>query len=270
MNCWSWQTTYSAPTLAVSSPARLLGGQQPPRVVHRSAALRHLSFSRSCSAYPLVPSRSGLQACPAWGRQGRQFLDCHCLRKKSKSISVPLFLPPLPDWETAYPCLLSTDGSWQFLPHDRRGRRELSFKPLLMPSGKPSNDVIKFLAFSPPFPQARHHLADPNADRVVLSERLNEGWEMTQAVSGCGGGSSRDRIRLQGSCGGSSLSRTTTMCRITVGRTCWKLFLQDFYHVPDHRSWQDLFCTPNQLNKVWHVWSGSNDFMGVPSNAIKW
>ena len=70
MNCWSWQTTYSAPTLAVSSPARLLGGQQPPRVVHRSAALRHLSFSRSCSAYPLVPSRSGLQACPAWGRQG--------------------------------------------------------------------------------------------------------------------------------------------------------------------------------------------------------
>jgi hypothetical protein len=34
----------------------------------------------------------------------------------------------------------------------------------------------------------------------------------------------------------------------------------DHYHVPDRRSWQDLFCTPNQLNKVWHVWPGSNDF----------
>ena len=38
------------------------------------------------------------------------------------------------------------------------------------------------------------------------------------------------------------------------------LSLQDHYHVPDHRSWYDLFCTLNQLNKVWHVWPGSNDF----------
>ena len=36
-----------------------------------------------------------------------------------------------------------------------------------------------------------------------------------------------------------------------------------------YRSWQDLFCTLNQLNKVWHEWPGSNDFMGAPSNAIK-
>jgi len=53
---------------------------------------------------------------------------------------------------------------------------------------------------------------------------------MTQAVSGCGGGSSRDRIRL-----------TRLMWR--------KLSRQDHYHVPDHRSWYDLFCTLNQLNK---------------------
>ena len=44
---------------------------------------------------------------------------------------------------------------------------------------------------------------------------------MTQAVSGCGGG---------------------------------RLSRQDPYHVPDHLSWQDLFYTLNQLNKVRHVW----------------
>jgi ABC-type sugar transport system substrate-binding protein len=37
-------------------------------------------------------------------------------------------------------------------------------------------------------------------------------------------------------------------------RSCGgRLSRQDHYHVPDHRSWQDLFCTLNQLNKVWHV-----------------
>src|SRR4249920_2114867 len=33
-------------------------------------------------------------------------------------------------------------------------------------------------------------------------------------------------------------------------RLMWrKLSRQDHYHVPDHRSWYDLFCTLNQLNK---------------------
>jgi len=45
-------------------------------------------------------------------------------------------------------------------------------------------------------------------------------------------------------------------CRPVTGSRSWRLVL--------------LFCTLNQLNKVWHLWPGSNDFIGAPSNAIKW
>ena len=60
--------------------------------------------------------------------------------------------------------------------------------------------------------------ADPRTGLIVSHQR----WDTTQAVSGCGGGSSWDRtprwttlIVVE-----DYLARTPTMYRITVGRTC--------------------------------------------------
>ena len=45
---------------------------------------------------------------------------------------------------------------------------------------------------------------------------------------------------------------------VLVGTGRGRLSRQAPYHVPDHRSWWDLFseptCSLNQLDKVWHVW----------------
>ena len=84
---------------------------------------------------------------------------------------------------------------------------------------------------------------------------------MTQAVSGCGGGSSRDRIHLTRLMW-RKLSQLTGSD--TPTRFMWrKLSLQDHhYHVPDR---QDLFCTVNQLNKVVQQAMGLPD-MGLPDD----
>jgi hypothetical protein len=77
--------------------------------------------------------------------------------------------------------------------------------------------------------------ADPRTGLIVS----HQGWGMTQAVQLWW----RQRT-----------PRWTTLM-------WWKTISPGPHHVPDHRSWEDLFCTLNQLNKAWHVWPGSNDFM---------